>query len=319
MKTKIDKDSGYSFSILLPSYKTKFLQETISSILCQTYKNLEIIIVDDASPEPIQEIVGSFKDSRIKYYRNDTNCGAENVVENWNKCLGYAKGDYVICMGDDDVLAPCCLEEYCKLIEKYPGLGVYHGQTEIIDEKSNFKNVTSSRIEYESACSLIWHRWNGRSAQYIGDFLFDRKRLQEKGGFYYLPYAWGSDDITAVMMAKEGGVANTSKTVFFYRENMQSISSTGSIRKKMEAIEMERKWYLDFLGDCESLSDTDMKFYHSILMCMPSYYHKKKTFQLALDMKSNRIKHTIYWMTHLRRYRLSFPIVVFAFFFSFKM
>ena len=306
------------FSILIPAFKQAFLKETIISILNQTYKDFELIIVDDASPEPIKQIVEEFNDHRIRYYRNEVNCGAEHVVDNWNKCLGYAGGDYVICMGDDDKLEACCLEEYAKLIEKYPGLGVYHGQTEIIDEDSNFKRVTASRVEYESVYSLIWHRWNSRS-QFIGDFLYDRKQLLAKGGFYYLPYAWGSDDITAVMMAESHGIANTAQTVFYYRENSWSISSTGGIREKVEAIEKERKWYLDFLKDGMTLSDSDKKYYVSILNCMSSFYQKKIAYQLALDMKSNRLKQTIFWMTHFRKYKLSFPIVVFAFFYSYKV
>lgn len=308
------------FSILIPAYKATYLKETIQSVLAQTYKDFELIIVDDASPEPIRQIVEEFTDSRIKYYRNDINCGAENVVDNWNICLRYAGGDYVICMGDDDKLVDCCLEEYVKIIKKHPGLGVYHGQAEIIDENSNFKYVTASRVEYESAYSLIWHRWNGRSAQFIGDFLFDREKLVEKGGFVYLPYAWGSDEITAAMMAKDKGIANTSKTVFQYRENSISITSTtGVIRKKMVAIEKEREWYTAFCEDVDSLSDDDKKMYLSIQKRMPMAYQKKKFFQLALDIRSNRFLNTVYWLIHMKEYNLSFSLVVASFFFSFKV
>lgn len=58
------------------------------------------------------------------------------MVDNWNICLGYATGDYAICMGDDDKFLPNCLEEYVRLIAKYPGIGLLHGWTEIIDENS---------------------------------------------------------------------------------------------------------------------------------------------------------------------------------------
>ena len=308
------------FSILIPAYKATYIKETIQSVLNQTYNDFELIIVDDASPEPIRQIVEEFTDSRIKYYRNEKNCGAERVVDNWNICLNYAKGDYVICMGDDDKLVDCCLEEYVKIIKRYPGLGVYHGQAEIIDENSNFKYVTASRVEYESAYSLIWHRWNGRSAQFIGDFLFDREKLVEKGGFVYLPYAWGSDEITAAMMAKENGIANTSKVIFQYRENERSISSsTGVIRKKMSAIDEEREWYNEFCGDGHSLTGDDKKFYLSIQKRMPMAYQKKKLFQVALDIKENRMSNTIFWLTHMKKYNLSFSLIVASFFFSFKV
>ena len=125
----MENNSEVSFSILIPAYKGRFLEMAISSVLCQSYDNWELVIVDDCSPENLKAIVERFEDSRIRYYRNERNFGAIDVVDNWNKCLDYAKGDYVICMGDDDMLCPNCLVEYLSLIEKYPGLDVFHGMT----------------------------------------------------------------------------------------------------------------------------------------------------------------------------------------------
>lgn len=79
------------FSILLPAYKKKYLYECIESCLAQTYSDFEIIIVDDASPEDLKAVVGQFSDIRIRYYRNEKNCGALHVVDNWNICLGLQR------------------------------------------------------------------------------------------------------------------------------------------------------------------------------------------------------------------------------------
>ena len=110
------------FTIAIPAYKSKFLREAIKSCLSQTYSNFELLIVDDASPEGLKSVVDSYCDGRIRFYRNEKNCGAVDVVDNWNICLSYTNGDYVICMGDDDILLPNCLEEYAQLLEKYPSL-----------------------------------------------------------------------------------------------------------------------------------------------------------------------------------------------------
>ena len=71
--------------------------------------------------------------------------------------------------------------------------------------------------------------------------MFDRKKLIDKGGFYKLPLAWASDDITAVMMAEEHGIANTSSIVFQYRVSSTTISSKGWYKTKMNAIREEKK------------------------------------------------------------------------------
>lgn len=58
------------FSILIPAFKQQYLQECIESILAQTYRDFEIVIVNDASPEDLDSIVNSFTDFRIRYYVN---------------------------------------------------------------------------------------------------------------------------------------------------------------------------------------------------------------------------------------------------------
>lgn len=252
------------FSVTIPIYKATFLRECIESVLSQTYKDFEVIIVNDASPEDLTSIVKSFDDSRIKYYVNEKNCGAINVVDNWNKCLSYATGDYIICMGDDDKLLPSCLEEYVKLIETYPGLGVYHAWTELIDENSCVINMQEARPLYERVYSMMWERWKSR-LQYIGDFLFDRKLLINNGGFYKLPLAWASDDLSAYIAAQKNGIANMQVPGFQYRINSKTITNTSNAEIKLEAINMEEQWYRGFLAKEPKENDVVEKIFW--LMC----------------------------------------------------
>lgn len=263
------------FSVTVPAYKAGFLRECIKSVLAQTWRDFELIIVNDASPEDLDSIVRSFDDPRIRYYVNEKNCGAVNVVDNWNRCLEYARGEYIICMGDDDRLRPRCLEEYAELMEKYPGLDIYHAWTVIIDENSEPSGIQAPRPEYESVYSLIWNRWTCRNQQYIGDFLFRTASLREKGGFYKLPLAWASDDISAVMMAAGKGIANTQSVCFEYRVNRQTISSTGNGEIKIEAIIRERSWYADFVRECQPRSETDRIYFGLIEKEMGRHFDKK--------------------------------------------
>ena len=102
------------FSITIPAYKARFFDECVQSVLAQTFDDFEFIILNDKSPEPIKDIVSHYNDSRIRYYENDKNVGAEDVVYNWNKLLELAQGEFLICMGDDDMLYPNTSEVYDK-------------------------------------------------------------------------------------------------------------------------------------------------------------------------------------------------------------
>ena len=270
------------FSITIPAYKQKYLYEAIESCLAQTYKDFELIIVDDASPEDLKSVVDRFQDSRIRYYRNEKNCGALHVVDNWNISLSYAKGDYIICMGDDDRLLPCCLDEYLKLMEKYPGLGVYHAWTEIIDEESVMFDLQQPRPEWESALSVAWNRWNGRNRQYIGDFCYEVERLRKDGGFFKLPMAWGSDDICAVRAAVGGGIAKT-----------------GANEVKFKATVKERQWYRDLIAEYErnfnQLDETERKYLHCIKFDLPGVFKDKFKSELLKDMEHNPFR-VFFWL-----------------------
>ncbi len=291
------------FSVLVPAYKARFLAECIESILAQTYTNLELIIVNDASPENLDEIVSRYDDKRIRYYVNEKNFGALNVVGNWNKCLSYATGEYVICMGDDDKLLPCCLEEYRKLIDKYPGLGVYHGWTAMIDEHSDVTQVQMPRMEYEDVYTLMYFRFLGRT-QYIGDFLFSVKTLRENKGFYHLPLAWGSDDISAFMAAKNG-IANTQEIVFQYRVNSQTISKSGNTRIKVHSTIDYWKWVSRFL-ESVPMSTLDNNVVANCLVKNKSILRQQSLrFSLSQDFLYSPLR-VSYWIKY--RDILDFPI-----------
>ena len=267
------------FSVTIPTFKARYLAEAIQSIASQSYADWELIVVDDCSPEDIRSVVAPwFNDSRIRYYRNEKNCGSVNVVDNWNICLSYCTGDYVICIGDDDRLLPCCLEQYHDLILQHPGLNVYHAWSEIIDEHGQTISLQAPRPEWESVLSLIWNRWSTREKQFIGDFCYSVSYLKAAGGYFKLPLAWGSDDITATMAAKEKGIANTQQPGFQYRENSRSItSSTANARQKMLATLQQYDWFGQFLETIREtgteLSHADQTYLKTIAIPRQRYYY----------------------------------------------
>ena len=282
------------FSVTIPAYKSQFLQEAIESVVSQTYTDWELIIVDDCSPEDLHTIVKPYlKDERIHYYRNEGNCGAANVVDNWNICLSYRTGDYVICMGDDDRLLPCCLSELGQLINKYPNLNVYHSQTEIIDEDGLAVEKLEMRPEREDALSMITRRWEGRK-QFIGDFCYTREHLVAQGGYYPIPFAWGSDDVTAFRAATSTGIANTQKVGFQYRENRKSISLSHDDAKKVESVLLQREWFQQALHDSNATVDR-----------MNSFMTLQISHHIFRDMKYEGFSRYLYWCGQTSRHGLS--------------
>lgn len=104
-------------SIVMPSYNTgKYISESINSVLAQTYQNWELIIVDDCSSDNSNEVIKSYlKDTRIRYIRNDNNCGA---AASRNKALREAKGKWIAFLDSDDLWKSEKLEKQIRFMEE---------------------------------------------------------------------------------------------------------------------------------------------------------------------------------------------------------
>lgn len=291
------------FSIIIPSYKKRYLDEAINSVISQTHNDWELIIVNDCSPEDIDAVVSPhLSDSRIKYHVNDHNFGAERLCENWNSCLKYCTGDYIICMGDDDRLTPCCLEEYGKLILKYPQVEILHGQTEIIDEHGEVRELLEPRYEHETALQLIYYRWAGMGRQqFIGDFCYKREPLIKRGGFYDLPFAWGSDDISAVMAATASGIANTEMTCFLYRKNRFSISSDTNNKRKADALILQWEWYKAYLKEYKTGTAQEMHTINLLNEMTPIHFRFHINDMICKDLRMGKYN-ALYWLRNKKRY-----------------
>ena len=102
-------------SIVLPTYKrAHVLPYAIQSILDQSYSNLELIIVDDNSPDNTPEVVKSFSDPRIRYARNDPNL---KLPKSLNKGFSLARGDFLTWTSDDNLFADTAIEKMLSRLQ----------------------------------------------------------------------------------------------------------------------------------------------------------------------------------------------------------
>ena len=103
-------------SIIMPSYNCgPFVCEAIESVLAQTYANWELLFVDDGSTDNTESIISSFKDARIRYFKNDPKCGA---AESRNRALREAKGRWIAFLDSDDKWLPNKLEYQLEFMNK---------------------------------------------------------------------------------------------------------------------------------------------------------------------------------------------------------
>jgi glycosyltransferase involved in cell wall biosynthesis len=118
-------------SVCIPVFNPgDYLQGAIESVLRQSFSDFELVIVDDASSQPIEVMVSSFRDRRLQFERNLRNLG---LVENWNRCLELATGDYVTIFHQDDLMHPQNLCKKVAALDANPHVGFAYSNIRRID------------------------------------------------------------------------------------------------------------------------------------------------------------------------------------------
>lgn len=122
-------------SVIIPAFNSeKTIQETIESVLNQTWKNLEIIVVNDGSQDSTLDIVTSIKDPRLKVF-SYPNAG---VADSRNRGISQAGGEFISFLDADDLWTTDKLETQLKALQENPQAGVAYSWTDYIDENSQF-------------------------------------------------------------------------------------------------------------------------------------------------------------------------------------
>lgn len=173
-------------SVMIPTYNyAHFLDDAIGSVLNQTYGDFELIIVDNASTDNTDHVVGKYlHDSRVRYYKNDTNLG---LVGNWNKCLGYARGEFLKFLCADDKFRDTLLEKYVTLMDRFPKLAMVACNKQVFGPKDNYE-VNLTLEHYHSGRDMNLHMLYGHQGVGEPTSVMFRKKDFEHIGFFTEKY-----------------------------------------------------------------------------------------------------------------------------------
>lgn len=158
-------------SIVLPSFNgEKYIKQSIESCLNQTYKNIELIVVDDCSSDRTPEIVKSFPQENIRYLRNEANLG---LAKSLNVGFKQAKGEYLTWASDDNYYSDDAIKTMVEYLDLHPETGFVYSNFYQIDENGDIKKIfrTAGPDEIEMKNCI------GPS------FLYRRSVYEEIGGY----------------------------------------------------------------------------------------------------------------------------------------
>ena len=268
-------------SFILPAYKRAFLKEAIDSVLAQTCRDFELVVVDDKSPEKLYEVIKEYpweKDFTalpdggrkwivdgvpVRYYENPENIGGKDLVAAWNHAMEYAMGEWCVLASDDDVYRSEYLQEMLCLQCKYPQCDVFHCRIKAIDGSGNTLWVGEARDEFETPAAMLYNTAVRRIAIRASDVMFRKARWKERGGFYQSRRAWFSDIGSWISIASEFGACCSPKILFYWRESGVNISNVHNDLKEKTIAGFEfLSWAHALIANVKAGSSEDAKCLH---------------------------------------------------------
>ena len=215
-------------SVLMPVFNSeRFVAEAIESILNQTFKDFEFLILDDCSADKSLEIIKDFEkqDSRIKVFQNEKNLG---VVESRNKLINLSKGKYIAWLDSDDIALENRFEEEIKFLEEHPEIGLVGAYPEIIDENGKKLGIWLFEPEPQKLkIELFFHSPFLSSSVVI-------RRSSLPSGFYDPAFPVAEDFDLYSKISEHYDVVNVPRFLVKYRINSNGLSKSNT--EKMERL-----------------------------------------------------------------------------------
>ena len=301
-------------SIGIPTYNRARgnLRKVIERALGQTYTNIEVIVSDNCSTDNTPELVQSFDDSRLRYFRQETNIGPN---KNFNFCLNQARGEYFLLFHDDDMIDQDFVEVCMSSLKPDQTVGAIFTGVRIIDEHDNVLQEHQNNGSGLSPVEFIMGWFKNKTALYLCSTLYNTLRLKEVGGFkskknlyddlvptFTLTTKYGWVDVTDIKAGFRRHQGNQGSTVPLHDWIEDSLyvldvlyrllpDDRHSLRKEGELYFCKKMyWYAsDGMAVTQSLVDY-LRIYKSFNYCYsPLHYWYTKT----LGRKFRRIKRAL--------------------------
>lgn len=250
-------------SVIIPVYGAeKYIAATVQSVLAQTYKNFELVIIDDASPDRSIEICQQFTDARIKiiHQSNRGLAGARNTG------IRHARGEYLAFLDADDLWLPDKLEKHIQHLENSPTVGVSFSRSAFIDDTGkSLGTYQMPKLENITTPYLICRNPIGNgSAAVIRKEVFEAIRFQDNlyGGtedFYFDERFRQSEDIECwirISIQTEWQIEGIPEALTLYRVNSGGLSANTlkQLNSWEKVIEKTRSYAPELVAQSEKLA-----------------------------------------------------------------
>lgn len=253
MDKDLNKTEKPEITVLMSVFNgQKYLKEAIESILNQTFRNFELLIINDGSSDSSEQIVRSYTDHRIKFVINEKNQGLPFSL---NRGIELSRGDYIARMDCDDISLPTRLEKQLAFMKANSNIVACGTWIKSIGDKGGYTNKFLSDPN-EIKANLLFNTSLAHPS-----VMMKKNALLKSNLRYNVEHLHFEDYALWVELSKIGNLSNIPEILLLYRLHRDSVSHEHGQEQKNGASDI-RKRQLEALG--LEPDEEDMRIHNSL-------------------------------------------------------
>ncbi len=248
--------NGPTLSVVMSNFNhARYLPESLGAILAQSYRPMEIIVIDDGSTDDSVEVIGRFarKEPRLRLIRNERNQG---VLANVNRLLELASGDCLYVAAADDRILPGFLQRSMEMLARHPQAALCSASAYMIDAATNQRIFTLpvepvSRREAFIPPAQAMSRFRRHGSWLVGITCINRKEALVKAGGFIPHLGPFCDEFIQMVLTLKHGACFIPKPLAVWRwssagyANSSAAVLEGSLQMWSSAADLMRTTYAD--------------------------------------------------------------------------
>lgn len=208
-------------SICIPTYnRAGMVSKAIESALTQSYQNIEVLIVDNASDDNIESVIAAYHDPRLKFYKNDRNLG---IFGNFNRCIELSHGEYIHILHSDDFIDTNFTKTCVDFMESHPGVMMTCGSARFLSNTEQ-KTVAVSDHDVIYRAPEGFKLILGNHIPIVCPSVMMKRAVYDSVGLYSCEYPYAGDFYQWLRISQKFDFAFVANAILYYREGVHSES-----------------------------------------------------------------------------------------------
>ncbi|WP_315077731.1 glycosyltransferase [uncultured Clostridium sp.] len=274
-------------SIIVPTYNNeKYIESALQSIFNQTYKDIEIIVVDDGSTDNTSEVLKKYT-NKIIYIKKENG----GVASARNLGLNIANGEYIAFLDADDLYDKNKIEKQVKILKKCRDIDVIYNNADVIDENSKYINTLRSEGVYKNKNNFLCMMLTRQLIPAPASIML-RKKCLEDGIRYNDNYLNAEDYDFILKLAERYKYEYIDESLYLYRRHKKNLTNNHNNQLKSEidiikALGIEK---IKFFINSSTFRKTEKKIILAkIYMKMEMWNEAKKVLEIIKLKRKNKL------------------------------